>query len=495
MCVARQRVWLATSSGLLSLDAQGQARRAAIPGLPETDLAVIVCGRGGQLWLAHEDGRLWQVTSGPDGVQTAQRVAPEPLGRRLIVSMLEDRRGWLWLGTDNGLLVHTPAGWRRFDDSNGLVWDDANGYALHEDAAGHLWVGTSRGVSQIVDPAQMLEPLPLPFEIDTVRHGSRRWRPDEPVVLAWSHEPVRVDWHRRGFTNRSSDLVQYRLGNEPDGDWNPGEPTGLRFDALPPGEHHLEVYASNPALGARSATLALTITVTPPWWRTPWMYAACGVTVAALGWLAYRWRLRELMRRQRQLEAQVLLRTQDLAASHEAMRELALTDSLTGVPNRRAIMDAAGREFARVQRGEGSLTVAVVDIDHFKRINDTCGHPAGDEVLRQVVARLAATLRANDQIGRYGGEEFLVLLPSGPSPDGGDVGQGLQRLCSVIADQPFELGDLGPLKLTCSIGAASAQAPTLPGHSLANLIQAADRALYRVKANGRNGVEWARAEP
>jgi diguanylate cyclase (GGDEF)-like protein len=337
----------------------------------------------------------------------------------------------------------------------------------------------------------MLEPVPLPFEIDSVRHGPLRWRPGEPVVLPWSHEPLRVDWHRRGFTNRSSDLIHYRLGHEQDDGWNPGEPTGLRFDALPPGEHRLEVYASNPALGARSATLTLNIVVTPPWWRTPWMYVACGAIALALGWLAYRWRLRGLMQHQRQLEAQVRLRTQDLAASHEAMRKLALTDSLTGVSNRRAIMDAAGREFARVQRSEGSLTLALVDIDHFKRVNDSLGHPAGDEVLRQVVARLAATLRANDLLGRYGGEEFLVLLPSGPTPDGADVGPGLQRLRSVIADQPFDLGDLGSLSLTCSIGAASALAPALPGHSLETLIQAADRALYRVKAAGRNGVAWA----
>jgi diguanylate cyclase (GGDEF)-like protein len=185
-----------------------------------------------------------------------------------------------------------------------------------------------------------------------------------------------------------------------------------------------------------------------------------------------------------ELEALVRERTRELAESHERMRELAFTDSLTGAMSRRAIMDTAERALAQQRRHGGVLTLALLDLDHFKRVNDTYGHPAGDALLRGLVARLRTQIRDGDCIGRYGGEEFLLVLPD-LSLDGQN---GVERVDSwrhAVAAQPFDIGDAAPLRVTCSIGIASACA----NETLDSLIARVDAALYRAKAAGRNRVE------
>jgi diguanylate cyclase (GGDEF)-like protein len=232
--------------------------------------------------------------------------------------------------------------------------------------------------------------------------------------------------------------------------------------------------------------VSLVVEVLPPWWRSAPALLLAGLLSLGLVATAWRWRMRQMRLRQRELEAQVALRTQDLVASHEAMRQLALTDVLTGAMNRRAIMEAAERELGRVRRGEGPLVLALLDIDHFKRVNDRWGHPAGDSVLCETVARMRAACRPYDLVGRYGGEEFMVLVP-GVEAEGAEVPASLRRLHQAVSAVRFDLGlDSGPQTITCSIGATVLR----PGEkaTLAQLISRADQALYSAKAQGRNRV-------
>jgi diguanylate cyclase (GGDEF)-like protein len=185
-----------------------------------------------------------------------------------------------------------------------------------------------------------------------------------------------------------------------------------------------------------------------------------------------------------ELEALVRERTRELAESHERMRELAFTDSLTGAMSRRAILSAAERELAQQRRHGGPLTLALLDLDHFKSVNDTYGHPAGDALLRGLVTRLRTQVRDSDCIGRYGGEEFLLVLPDLAVDDP----SGVERVDSwrqAVAGHPFDIGSATPLGVTCSIGVASARAD----ETLESLIARVDAALYRAKAAGRNRVE------
>ena len=172
----------------------------------------------------------------------------------------------------------------------------------------------------------------------------------------------------------------------------------------------------------------------------------------------------------------------------ENNRVLAALDPLTGVANRRSLIAALDRDMARAQRMREPMALMMVDIDHFKDVNDQYGHPAGDRVLCSVVNVLRQRVRAQDLVGRYGGEEFMVLLP-----DTGLVGaQQLARaLCKAVEESrcPAD-GVPGPgIAVTVSIGVFGGRLGS--GDSWDMLIAAADRALYQAKNNGRNRVEVA----
>ncbi|MEC5386577.1 sensor domain-containing diguanylate cyclase [Uliginosibacterium sp. H3] len=183
------------------------------------------------------------------------------------------------------------------------------------------------------------------------------------------------------------------------------------------------------------------------------------------------------------LFAVVIHRTQrSLFQAQRRLQRLALTDDLTRVMNRRAFMMQAGKEFARAQRHQEGLALLMVDIDHFKQVNDKHGHAVGDEVLAALPGTWSRTLRRNDVLGRIGGEEFCIALPNTSSTDALDIAQ---RLCELSALARVSKQVAG-LRVTISIGLAwslEADKDWLP------ILERADQALYRAKANGRNRVE------
>jgi len=169
----------------------------------------------------------------------------------------------------------------------------------------------------------------------------------------------------------------------------------------------------------------------------------------------------------------------------EALRREAMYDRLTGIKNRGAILDGLETERRRLARTSRPLAILLVDIDHFKQINDTHGHLAGDVVLRESAARLREGLRDYDSLGRYGGEEFLVVLPECDTADAVDVAN---RLRAQVSSEPVFLGG-SKVAVTVSVGVACTHRPGLTDSEA--LIDAADAALYRAKTNGRNRVEEA----
>jgi diguanylate cyclase (GGDEF)-like protein len=179
----------------------------------------------------------------------------------------------------------------------------------------------------------------------------------------------------------------------------------------------------------------------------------------------------------------VLALQQELVEAREALREQATRDGLTGLWNRTAIFDILQNELARSARSGEPLIVLMADLDGFKPVNDHFGHMAGDAVLRQVAARMHASVRRYDAVGRYGGEEFMMVLP------GCDLAGGValaERIRDAVGAECFRAGD-AEIRLTCSLGAAGAIPPAIPHAD--DLVRAADAALYRAKRNGRNRVE------
>ncbi len=176
-----------------------------------------------------------------------------------------------------------------------------------------------------------------------------------------------------------------------------------------------------------------------------------------------------------------------LLAAQEALREQATHDHLTGVWNRAGILDILQRECSRSARTGSPLSVVMADLDHFKRINDTLGHMVGDEVLRCVAKRMLASVRSYDSIGRYGGEEFVIVLPD---IDATSSHQQAERIRQEISHTPIEIPG-NHLTVTLSLGVASSGGGR--HDDFQSLLRAADAALYRAKAAGRNQTCLARS--
>jgi len=176
-------------------------------------------------------------------------------------------------------------------------------------------------------------------------------------------------------------------------------------------------------------------------------------------------------------------RSFELKDAYRRIEELAELDELTGSFNRRCIMRMLDEEIARSVRNGSPCSVALIDLDWFKRINDAFGHPTGDEVLRTFAITMFANIRSVDRFGRYGGEEFLLILPEMP-PDGAD--RALERLRAIIADLDWSAFSPG-MKVTISAGVATFR----PNETPDTLLARADRALYAAKARGRNRIASA----
>jgi diguanylate cyclase (GGDEF)-like protein len=166
--------------------------------------------------------------------------------------------------------------------------------------------------------------------------------------------------------------------------------------------------------------------------------------------------------------------------SDEAIRRLATTDPLTGVFNRRTFLDLAERELARCRRASEPLRLLMIDLDHFKRVNDTHGHVAGDEVLAGFAKRVSGCLRKGDLVVRYGGEEFCVLLPGADDTTAAALAE---RIRATVYATPIATR-AGPVHITVSIGICGDQASRIA--SLDALLVCADEALYEAKKAGRN---------
>jgi len=175
---------------------------------------------------------------------------------------------------------------------------------------------------------------------------------------------------------------------------------------------------------------------------------------------------------------------QQLRDELEQVKSLLHEDPLTGVLNRRGTDEAFRREAARSDRHGGALSIALIDLDNFKALNDTLGHPAGDRALKHVAQCVRSTLRPNDIVGRFGGEEFLVLLPDTGLASSAAV---LSRIRRELARRPLPEQDI-TLKITFSAGIAERVADEPMDRAIAR----ADAALYRAKRAGKNRVALAR---
>lgn len=447
-------------------------------------LLYLSCGADGALWVTGHQTGMWRLTPSGPRLKAWQLMLPTQFQTLAPLAILADRRGWIWLGTDWGLVVWNGREWRHVTQESGLVWNDVNKGTLTNGPDGSLWVGTSGGLGHMAHPERIFDTAPLTVSITGILRGNRTYPIAQQVTLPWASLPLRFQISSPAMRNRTDLLFKYRMeGLQPE--WTESQDGIATFSALPPGEYTFMAIAYNPGLNSYSSPVKVAIRIPSPWWRSNWFYAVCALLLLLLltgAFRAYFWHLRA---RSQQLEMLVSERTRELEASRTQLRIQATHDGLTGMLNRTAILQALSSELERAQRENRTVVVALIDLDYFKQINDHYGHLAGDEALRWFASAVETAIRSYDHAGRYGGEEFLLVLPRVPRES---FEQRLAKLHDSISN--LHVCPRGTsFTLNCSMGATIFD-PSDGLVSVETLLALVDQALYASKSAGRNRVTF-----
>lgn len=468
------------------------------------------------IWLGTFGGGLLRLDPKTDAVEAITE--DDGLSNNVVYRIQPDAYGRLWLTTNNGVSVLDPASGvvQTINRSDGLTNREYNSGATFVDGDGLFYLGGTDGLD-IVDPSQLSPTsptatpmitglrvlgqkssvvlVPLQPEVDVV-YADR-------ITLGHRERVLQLDVVATDFTAPDASRLRYRIKGVHD-DWMQpqGAQTSLILSYLPPGTYPLEVQAAGRD-GRFAASRVLMLDMQPPPWRHPLAYSAYALLALTLAGLL----LARIRARSAEKHAQITRLNQIVAehtaalkqANHMLLRtneqlELATRiDPLTQVSNRRDLQEWLDRELPMVLhemqqpgRRDSCMLLYMIDIDDFKRINDTFGHQAGDEVLVEVARRLRTICRERDLLVRWGGEEFLLLVRDAHLDDAPQVAE---RIRASVADTPMMLANNGhTVPITCSIGVAPwPLSPLWP--SLGDWEQSvslADMALYAAKAAGKN---------
>ena len=466
-------IWIGATNGLYRVAGDRFVKIDTTVDGQQIGMQTLAAAADGSIWGTRIGEKILHLTPPPHQVVEWQE--PEALKGSTIYSMRGDARGWVWANTGEGLGVYDGHVWRRIESEDGLIWADTAQFALYPDMDGSIWVGTSRGVTHIKDPVAWVNRISRPLKLALARAqlGTQSLLTAPKPVVQWrDNAALDVAFGSHSFDRSPSTELRYRLLGLST-EWYSSRTFGIHIPALAPGHYRLEAMAVDGPHARHSATVNLSFDVQPPWWETLAFRVLAALLLATLLAACWRWQNQRLQRRQRILE--------QAHREREALLERATRDALTGLWNRATILEFLTGEIEQVRNNGGTLAVAVIDVDYFKSINDTYGHAGGDEVLQELARRLRAALRQRDSLGRYGGEELLVVMPGLAREDRGSL---MEALRENICGTAFPVGQT-QLRVTVSVGVAWLEsAGELPDE----LIRRADAALYEAKAAGRNRV-------
>jgi diguanylate cyclase (GGDEF)-like protein len=469
-------VWAASQGGLLRWSADRWIAVRLDDEHGRAGVGNVAIAKDGTLWAGGFTHGLVHIRLVGDRIDRTEWVQEPIVAQAAVYSTLIDARGWVWLGTDAGVAVFDGRVWRRFTQPDGLIWNDTDQNAGFIDTDGSVWMGTSGGVTHIEHPERLMQSPPIALQITRATIGAAEVDPGRPGRFAWDPSTA-LDLHVSDlqFGDRRRAVVKVRLRGLSD-EWFETRVRDLHYPALAPGHYEFEAVALDREHQRTSELVHFAFEIVPPWWRTVWFQALVGAALASGLALVWRWRMRKLEEHKRNLEERLKER--------EALLVRATRDGLTGLWNRTAILEILDRGIEAARRQSTTLAIAIIDIDHFKKINDTRGHLGGDEVLRTLGTKLVEKIRRADSLGRYGGEEFLLVMPGAAQQR---PFLPLERLRRSVAEIPFSF-DGSPIPVTASFGVAWLESGT---DTARDLLARADAALYAAKYSGRNRVEYA----
>lgn len=472
-------LWLGTSLGLDYFNlTSGQFSHfvLATPDLPGLNCAnslALMETADGRIWIGTESGgiNIYDPKTNTFTYITQQQGLPSAT----ITSLLEDRSGFIWAGTINGLArinarTYTVDTLRK---SDGLAGDNISRNALKLDSSGSVWVGSTTGLTQF-NPNNINPPMFAPeVKLTQLRVGGIIQIPGaeksaltqsleltQQFELNYNPKTINFEFSALSYNAPQRNQFAYKLEGF-DENWNyAGANNTATYTNLDPGNYVFRVKAANSGNVWNETGTSISFVIKPPPWLSSWAYFLYTSIIAFL-----------------------ILAGLQLAKQRRALdkyKALSTVDSLTGIYNRAGIAAIVEGLFLNSEMKQG-LSLIMLDVDHFKRINDRRGHDAGDRILQELVALINRNIRAGDHLARWGGEEFILLCPSTPLENAKKLAEKLRLAC---ANYLFEAGS-APVAVTLSIGIASCTC----SDDFTNLLKRADSALNRAKNSGRNCIE------
>jgi diguanylate cyclase (GGDEF)-like protein len=452
------------------------------------------------IYLDEENGMVWAGTSnGLSGLKIASGqwqhyTTDNGLPNNRIVGIQPGKINDLWLSTSKGIsnLSLETGAVRNYDARDGLQGDQFAIASSHLGPDGEIFFGGPNGLT-FFDPAAITDNPYLPrvvftdFQLfnETVPMGSELLplpiEKTKKITLTHDQSVFTIKFSALSYQHSRKNLYQYKMEGF-DKDWSPlRSKQEATYTNLSPGAYTFMVRATNNDGVPNEVPTMLEIEILPPWWGTWWFRALAVLTGIFIVLSGVQFRLNSIRRINLKLEERVRQRTQELQEMQEKLREQSIRDALTGLYNRHYLRERLDAEFSRALRKKHPIAFLLMDLDHFKEINDTYGHQAGDQALVAVSNVIASHTRQSDIACRYGGEEFMVIMP--------EVGldnaqQRAEYFRKSIADLEIESNGK-VIRLTISIGIAIFLTHATDSDKILSM---ADEAMYKAKQSGRNKI-------
>ena len=506
MAVDAEGAWVGGSPGLYRLDGATRLLRPVatrLDGAPvRLDINGLLVDREGTLWI--DANGLYRGTRASAGEVDLEPVSARhgEEGVSFGANLLDDARGRIW--TQHAVYDPASDAFRPLLAADGAQVGTGWFRAYARLGGGRLAFGGREGVL-VVEPDAF---APWGFEPPVVLTGvtldgqRAAIGPAAREIHLAGQRTLSIEFAALDFSAPGRNRYRYRLEGV-DAGWveTSAEQRLASYGNLWPGRYRFIAEGSNRTGAWSPRRLELDVVVAPRWWQTPLFMVTTGALLLLGSWGLVRWRTDSLRRAQLRLEQEVERRTAELRVLSEALRvrtrefeEASLTDPLTGLRNRRFMALEMRSEMALWMRrrtkapvGEAprDMVVFLIDVDHFKVVNDRFGHAAGDELLRQFALRLREVFRGGDHLVRWGGEEFLVVARD---TDRRAAAELAERVRATVAGTPFIYNGT-PIAMTTSVGYAPL--PWDPERPQAldweAVVALADLALYTIKQDGRNG--------
>lgn len=482
------RIWAGTKYGnLYRVFSESQTYRFEVS-ISKSSLHAIAQTSKDHLWIGADEGLF---SFHIDKKKLLHFKSLNNLSGKSVNGIVVDDSNIIWLATRNGLSSFSIRENRFY---NFGVADGLNVVAFNPGAAirgpeNTIYMGSQHGIVYFSpDTLSMTPPVP-DIRIDSMVVSDKQIRiePNEleqyELTLDYDYKMLTIAFSLVDLTSPEINQYRYKLEGFDD-DWiMSGKQRIVTYTNLDPGVYRFVAEGANRAGKWSEQPLIIDLTVSPPWWMLWWVKISAIILFISLCILVYRYRVSRYIHEQTILENRIAERTQALEEANDKLRELSSKDFLTNLLNRRAFLERLEQEMSHIRRQDDKFCLALIDIDDFKHVNDTYGHEAGDKVLQNVARTFNTFTRKQDIVARWGGEEFIFLLPSTPLDQGMLAFEKVRR---AVEELDFVVNG-SALKVTATFGVVE----VTPDCVLERSIVAADEALYTGKRSGKNQVVTA----